>query len=461
MEQKRNIILHGAEQFSRGALDNVALQDGAIILDDVAGQHVLYGCYTSPEFTVTPFSSLNMSWNADTPEGTVVEAQCRVWTGGDWSGWKSFGKWSPDYPRRSICVSSADGEDSKVFICGDTVAVTAAEGATALQMRIFLYTDDERQTPCVRLLAASVCPLQWNKQAGKLLNRMLYLPEYSMTGHEPRFGITMDLPLILTALMNRYGEDVLPEEVAHVMADGATEDCRNAAYAAAAAGCMGYECYQAWMDLRELRAEIRQGYAVAVELKGTNTKTSGTAWMGLRGFGYDESVHANYIQLNDPFALRGAVSRTMAVEDFDTYFTGRALVLHRGPRGVHGCRPLRRTCSLKPGQEPGTWDFDFRGDPLPLPEPFTGWLAAATKDGPASPTTAERTFLPIEKTPGGGIRLPDELRKPGARYTIFAVDATGSMWVAELQLPNQQSVLTVNKEIPVEGESPAVQDGKE
>lgn len=460
MEQKRNVILRGAEQFSRGALDNVALQNGAIILDDVAGQHVLYGCYTSPEFTMTPFSSLNMSWNADTPAGTVVEAQCRVWAGGEWSGWKSFGKWSPDYPRRSICVTVERAED-RASICGDTVTIHEQDGATALQMRIFLYTDDERLTPSVRLLAASVHPLQWNKQAGKLQTRMLYLPEYSMTVRDQSFGVTMDLPIILTELMNRYGEDMLPEEVAHIMADAATADCRNTAYAAATAGCVGYECYQIWADLRELRAEIRQGYAVAVELHGMNAKTSGTAWMGLRGFGYDEAVHANYIQLNDPFAMRGAVSRTMAVEDFEKFFTGRALMLHRGPRGTHGCRPLRRTCNLKPGQEPCTWNFDFRGDPLPLPETFTGWLAAATKDGPACPTTAERTFLPVEKTTDGGIRLPDELRQPGARYTIFAVDATGATWVAELQLPNQQPALTVNKEIPAEGASPAVQDGKE
>ena len=66
MEQKRNILLRGTESFSRGEFDNVALENGAIVLDDVAGRHVLYGCYTGPELALPAFCSLNMSWNAIT-----------------------------------------------------------------------------------------------------------------------------------------------------------------------------------------------------------------------------------------------------------------------------------------------------------------------------------------------------------------------------------------------------------
>ena len=45
----------------------------------------------------------------------------------------------------------------------------------------------------------------------------------------------MDLPLVMAALMNRYGEDILPEEVAYAMEDKATSSTGNAAFAAAAA----------------------------------------------------------------------------------------------------------------------------------------------------------------------------------------------------------------------------------
>jgi hypothetical protein len=37
MEQRNNLVLHGTETFSRGALDNVALESGAVVLDSSAG----------------------------------------------------------------------------------------------------------------------------------------------------------------------------------------------------------------------------------------------------------------------------------------------------------------------------------------------------------------------------------------------------------------------------------------
>ena len=40
MEQRNNLVLHGTETFSRGALDNVALESGAVVLDCLL--------YTSP-----------------------------------------------------------------------------------------------------------------------------------------------------------------------------------------------------------------------------------------------------------------------------------------------------------------------------------------------------------------------------------------------------------------------------
>ena len=72
----------------------------------------------------------------------------------------------------------------------------------------------------------------------------------------------MDLPLVMAALMNRWGEDILPEEVAYIMEDMATSSTANAAFAAAAAGCCGYPCWQAWMDLADLRAQIHDSIAV-------------------------------------------------------------------------------------------------------------------------------------------------------------------------------------------------------
>ena len=40
MEQKNNLILQGTETFSRGALDNVALDNGCLVLDSSDSQEL-------------------------------------------------------------------------------------------------------------------------------------------------------------------------------------------------------------------------------------------------------------------------------------------------------------------------------------------------------------------------------------------------------------------------------------
>ena len=69
MEQRNNLVLHGTETFSRGALDNVALESGAVVLDSSAGRYLPYGSYTTPEFAMPAFCNLNVSWNAHAPPG--------------------------------------------------------------------------------------------------------------------------------------------------------------------------------------------------------------------------------------------------------------------------------------------------------------------------------------------------------------------------------------------------------
>ena len=38
MEQRNNLVLQGTETFSRGQLDNLALENGALVLDSGAGR---------------------------------------------------------------------------------------------------------------------------------------------------------------------------------------------------------------------------------------------------------------------------------------------------------------------------------------------------------------------------------------------------------------------------------------
>ena len=161
MEQRNNLVLQGTETFSRGQLDNVALDNGSVVLDSVAGRYLQYGSYTTPEFAMPAFCNLNVSWNAHAPQNTMVEVRCRVYAGGSWTGWMSFGKWAPDYPRASISTHSDDG---LIFLMGDTVTVALPGGGTGVQLQVNLSTNDDKVTPALRLLAAAVRPLAWDKQ---------------------------------------------------------------------------------------------------------------------------------------------------------------------------------------------------------------------------------------------------------------------------------------------------------
>ena len=360
MEQRNNLVLHGTETFSRGALDNVALESGAVVLDSSAGRYLPYGSYTTPEFAMPAFCNLNVSWNASAPHNTMVEVRCRVYAGNTWTGWLSFGKWAPDYPRCSI---KAQSEDGLVFLMGDTVTVATPGGGTGIQLQVNLSTNDDKATPAVRLLAAAVRPLAWEKHNGHPLNRRLYLPEYCLSAHDPSFGREMDLPLVMAALMNRYGEDILPEEVAYAMEDKSTSSTGNAAFAAAAAGCCGYPCWQAWMDLADLRAQIHDDCSIAVRverhIRGQRDPVG--VWMGLRGFGHDDAVLADFVLLNDPTAdSDGAVNCTMALTDFMRYFTGRAIALRPKQREVAADLPNRVRCDLTRAED-GSYLFEQRG----------------------------------------------------------------------------------------------------
>ena len=172
MEQRNNLVLQGTETFSRGQLDNLALENGSLVLDSVAGRSLQYGSYTTPEFAMPAFCNLSVSWNASAPHNTMVEVRCRVYAGNAWTGWMSFGKWAPDYPR---CSTHAQSEDGMIFLMGDTVTVATPGGGTGVQLQVNLSTNNDKVTPAVRLLAVAVRPLTWEKHNGHPLNRRLYI----------------------------------------------------------------------------------------------------------------------------------------------------------------------------------------------------------------------------------------------------------------------------------------------
>ena len=121
--------------------------------------------------------------------------------------------------------------------------------------------------------------------------------------------------------------------------------------------------------------------------------------------------------------------------DLGDIYYGRAIALRAKPRDIEANRPRRLRCELVPGGEDGVYFFEQHGTRDPLPESFSGWIACAPHDGVAHATTAHRTFCRMERTPEGGIRFPAAQLAAGGRCSVYAVDQTGAMRVAEVRLP--------------------------
>ena len=182
-------------------------------------------------------------------------------------------------------------------------------------------------------------------------------------------------------------------------------------------------------------------YPVQVERRVRGQRDPTRLWMGLRGFGHDDAVMADFVLLNDPTAdTDGAVNCTMALVDFMRYFTGKAIALRPKQREAEADRPRRLRCDLHAGTQPGVYYFERRGEPADLPEDFSGWIACAPHDGVAHATTAHRTFLRCTRTEDGGVQFPPELLAAGGRCSVYAVDQTGTMRVAEVRLPKPKPV---------------------
>lgn len=439
-------VLQGTAGFARGELDNVAVADDAVTLERTAGQYLLYGCYTSAAVAMPPFNQVMVSWNADTPAGTVVEAQVRVLQDGVWSAWKGFGKWCPYLRRQGVCQEGG--------VQANTLKVEGS-AATQVQLRVYLYTDDERLTPAVWLLSASVRPVNWQTQQGHSVGRVLYAPAYSQLNRDPAFGQSMDLPVAVASMMNRRGADVLPEVLAHMMYDETLGGCHNWAFACAAAGCYGFEAWAAYMDLAALRKEIWNSHAVGICLNAAHTeedakgsglpllkgsKGTGQRMVVLRGFVAGATDAEEMAVINDPLAGSDAECECQVLlRDLLDCWDHTALAVHRKRRDGGSARPMQMAGRLIPLGPVGQYRMEQNGEACVLPPtdaqeqrpPCT--YAYTVLEDTVYATTAHKTFHYLTPGQDGMLCLPESLFTVGSKITIYAIDWQGNMVVSELK----------------------------
>ena len=146
-----------------------------------------------------------------------------------------------------------------------------------VQLRIYLYTRDEKASPLVTLLGASAHVVDVIPARGRPVNARMHLMPYAVAHRAPALRPWMDLAIALASLTNRWGADLLPEEFAQVLRDWRApddHDPRSLSFAAAAAARWGFPAWVAYGDLALLRAEARAGYGAVVRLQAASAQTA-------------------------------------------------------------------------------------------------------------------------------------------------------------------------------------------
>ncbi|MEG1549500.1 MAG: hypothetical protein RR395_03610 [Ruthenibacterium sp.] len=450
-----NLFLwNSASAFSRGTFENIVCVHDTLALEQADGCKVQAGCFTSEETDAPPFGALIASWNADTPPATAVEVQVRVLVTETWSAWLSFGKWSPLIARAS--AAPVTGENG-VSMDGDIVRITAPGGAHGFQLRVFLYTNHAEVSPTVRLLSAGIRPRQWLRELGEPIHRAVPVPAYSQILRNPMLQQTLSGSIAITMLMNRQGEDLLPEEVAHSLWDAAAHSRGNRSFTAAVAGCYGYECYVCYADLAGLKKELKNGYACAIcvnyacdaqtadaenlPLIAAASCTAKAHTLVVRGFETRDDG-TEYVLVNDSLAdTDAAAQRRYLLREVNAAWDGVAYFLHGKQYAPTLCPPMRICASLQNGDVPSEWTLYIKGERTSLPLDYlmkngvcTGTVCYALRDEHAYATTAHKRFYYGNISQNGNITLDTQQMPAGTKMTVFIIGDAGRTIVAELKL---------------------------
>ena len=147
--------------FTSGALDGLAYQDGVLKLDGngagtfdytdpfsavtVLGQHVdgsgsyVFGTWTSPVYPMNfAFNELVSSWNSNTSPGTWIQSEVKPkLNNGRWAKWYILGRWTYDDSRFHRTSVGGQG-DADGFVSIDTL-FTKDHPAVAYQLRLTIF----------------------------------------------------------------------------------------------------------------------------------------------------------------------------------------------------------------------------------------------------------------------------------------------------------------------------------
>ena len=305
------------------SFDNVEVSnngDGAIVLKSGTQS----GVYTSNTLSTSPFNKLVLSWNSDTPAGTSIQVQARValTANGQWSNWLTWGTWGT-----SLKSGSGTGltDDPVAKVDVDTLVVKNGQTAAKIQYRVILNSDRPGVTPTVRLVSGAL------RNTGQGINKVfpdnpdlsnlsvLDVPKLSQMIRDPAIADSICSPTSVAMVLNYYGTQLTPEQVAWGVYDNNYEDFGNWPFNTAFAGSLGYRAYVDYSTIDGLKREIANGhpaiaavaYKNSANVSGNLPVLDGAPIASTNGHlivvcGFTNENGMDYIIINDPAAGNNA-----------------------------------------------------------------------------------------------------------------------------------------------------------
>lgn len=254
------------DDFNAGTLTGLEIDaaagNGAIVLSEGETQ----GTFVSAVYNVTAFTKMVASWSASIYDGTSVEIWAQARQDGQWTGWMSWGPYSP-------YISRGSGSNKSCPTASLDTDIFAMDSGTAdaLQlMAVVKRSSADVESPQLRqismtLAGGDVSPVYAEDRIETLPNSVLNeAPAYAQGIRHPSIGGSICSPTTMSVMLNSRDAslDLFPEEIALNVKDEGEGIFGNWSFTASGAGLYGYECYAQYANLDILLQELAHGRTV-------------------------------------------------------------------------------------------------------------------------------------------------------------------------------------------------------
>ncbi len=265
--------------FEAGEVENLVIDEtvgnGAIALADDATE----GTYISPIYTTAAWRKAVASWSAAIYDGSEVEIWARASINDTWTGWMSWGPYSPFISRGSSENKSDDVADL-AYISDDIFTTNSGTLAEAVQVKAVIRRDSvDVDSPVLRQVALTFdggdMEAVYAEETVEIpASKLNAAPAYAQGIRHPSIGGSICSPTTISVMLNSRNPElnILPEELAINVQDNGEGIFGNWSFSASGAGLYGYESYAQYASKDILLQELAQGRTVGLSVKYSSSE---------------------------------------------------------------------------------------------------------------------------------------------------------------------------------------------